>query len=151
MNSLSASQLHYEFTLNQVSFLRNQYDFTICFSILLWMYYLFREFRKFSLSVLRNPFKFTIFCMNLLCFSRNHYEFTITYTYLPWIHYFFRKIAINSPSFSRFYYENTICFENFLSIHYLLCNFSLNSLSFSGIHYLFREFTKNPIFSAKSL
>ena len=110
------------------------------------MYYLFREFLKFSLSVLRNPFKFTIFCMNLLCFSRNHYEFTITYTYLPWIHYFFRKIAINSPSFSRFYYKNTICFANFLWIHYLLRNFSLNSLSFLGIHYLFREFTMNPIF-----
>ena len=149
INWLSASPFHFEFTIfitNSQSTSRMSYEFTIYFAIKLWMYYLFCEFRKYHLSVSRNPLIFTIFCMNLLCFLRNHCEFTITFVYLPWIHYLFRKIAINSPSFSRFYYKNTICFANFLWIHYLLRNFSLNSLSFLGIHYLFREFTMNPIF-----
>ena len=126
----------------------SKWNHEINFAIKLWMYYLFCEFRKYHLSVSRNPLIFTIFCMNLLCFLRNHCEFTITFVYLPWIHYLFRKIAINSPFFSRFNYQNTICFANFLWIHYLLRNFSLDSLyfspfqfsssSFSGIHYLFR-------------
>ena len=38
-----------------------------------------------------------------------------------------------------------------MRIYYLLHDFSLNSVSISGIHYLFREFILNPIFSTQSL
>ena len=98
MNSLFFSWFHWEFiiftqfnylfrefTMNPLSFSRNHNEFTILFSLSLWVHYLFRESSMDTLFVTRYLSKFTI------CFAKsllNRYllcEFTIHRKSISWI------------------------------------------------------------------
>jgi len=109
--------------------LRIHHGSIICFTNLLWINFLFREFIMDSLS-----------------FSRIHYQFTIYLANSLLINYFFRELTLNSLSpeftmdpfsFERIHYRFTIYLANLLWIHYLLREFTRDSL-------FFRAFTLNP-------
>ena len=142
---------HYEITMNSISFAisirihhffanslsvsRNNVEFTILLILSLWIHYLLRHLSLLSLSYSRIHYLFRELTLNPLSFLRNHYETTIE---SQWIFYLLGNFTKNPSSFSR------NCFANFLCIHYLLWIHFL----FSRIHYLFREFTLNSLFSA---
>ena len=102
----------------------------------IWNHYEFREFSINSLSASGFLFEFSICFANSLFSSQIHYEYIF---YLE-IHYEYNNCFANSLFFhdftrnSSFFSRLIICFANFL-----------------WIHYLFREFILNPLFSAKSL
>ena len=108
------------------------------------------------MNVFMDPFIFLILIVKtveILSFSRSYFEFTIIsanllliysfFANLLSIHYFFREIITDSSSFplthvilslTQIYFESIIFFSKI----------TLNSLLVTRIHYLFREFTKNP-------
>ena len=70
MNSLSISQIHYDFTMVRASIMNRL------------------SFSRFHLLF----FEFTI---NSFFFSRIHYEFTTFFANILWIHYLFREFTID--------------------------------------------------------
>ena len=104
MNSLSFSQIHFEFTM----FLANSPWIHHLFANSLWAQSFFRDlttnsssFRKLTLN--------SRFSLNSLSFSRIHNEFIM-----------FFRLNYDAPSISLFAYESTINFDLiWLSTHYL--------------------------------
>ena len=151
--------------MNILSYSRNQYEFTICFTnwldIYLFsrIYFLFREFsmnsqwnrhtiNKNSLSVSRFLFEFTMltrihylfqeFILNPLSFSWFHYEFAIYFVISLWIYHLFRDLIMNLLSFYReINIKFTICFAISLGIYH----FFAKSPPISRI---FNEFKMKP-------
>ena len=122
--------IHYwfrEFTLNSLSYSRNQYKITIFFAISLWIY-----------SIFRIQYLFCEFTLNPRSFS-NHYDFDMKSL---WNHYAFTIFFTFSLRIHHLFRECTICFANSLWFHYLLRDFSLNSL-------FFPEFTFNSLSASR--
>ena len=134
--------------MNTLSFLQNHYDFTICFSILLWIYYLlhvplwiqylFREIIMKSLSASRFHFEFTIPSPESLCFLFR--EITICFA-----------ISSRIKFLPRNNYEFTLFFAISLWFHYLLRDFAMNTAKSLWFHYLLPEITMNTLFFTKSI
>ena len=116
LNSLSFRKI----TINSLSALSFRYEYTICFAIVLWIYYLFVNLLSIESTIfLAKPLLIWRFTFNSRSASRFHYEFTISFANLPWTHYLIPEITRNSP--------------------YLLRDFTMNWLYISGIHFhLFR-------------
>ena len=135
--------IHYvirESTLSSLSISRIQFEFTIILAILLWIYYLNREFTANSLWLheftFNSPF-ITRIHFEFPIFSRINFELTIFFSNSLSIHYCFLEFTFNSLSFLRINFEFTICFANALQIHYLFWELTLNSQFFSNsrIHF----------------
>ena len=120
-NSLSLARLHYEFSLNLLSFSRNHFKF------------------KFL-----NLFR--LFTLNPLSLSRNHYRFTIFFAISIWIHYLIPEITINTLFFCEI---NLDLFPKSQWKYYLIRKINMNTLSVSRfwIHFLFPDITMNTLFS----
>ena len=121
---------------------RIHYEFTIYFTISLWIHSLFREYTINSVSFSQAHFQFTIesriycefpnnfaiilnltiFFANLLSISRKCLEFTICFAITLWIHYRFREFTMNS----------LLLFGNSLLIYLLYYEFTFNSVDFWG-------------------
>ena len=143
MNSLFASRFHYEYT--------------ICFENFLWIHYLLCDFSLNSILISGIQYLFREFTLNPI-FNEITYRFTIFFAISIWIHYLipqnhykytiFREINLDSLSASQFHFEFTIFFSNSLLALRISYEFTICFAISLGIHYLFCEFTWNPLFSA---
>ena len=123
MNSLFIHFLLHDFTINPVSILQNQYEFTSC-----------REFTLIPLSFLHSHCEFIIFFADSLCILYLFGEFTIELRFFSGIHhrsiilsrfhYVYRKTIMNSLFVLRIHYDFTICVVNSLWFYclFLLLN-----------------------------
>ena len=109
-------------------------------------------FRKLSMNSSSNSwflFEITFFFANSLSVPRIQLESIFYFVILLWIHYLFREFPMNSQSTSRFLFYFIKFFANTPWIHFIPQNHYEFTISFAislWIHYLFREFTLNPLF-----
>ena len=142
LNSLSSFRNHYQYNI----YLQNQFWFTICFAISLWIHSIFSN----SLSVLRIHLESTIL------FKPLWFWYEITMKSL-WIHYLLHAFTKNSSSFSRMHYlfrkssMNSLFFPNSLWIHYLLRYFNMNTISFANSPWIHDLLRNHYDFAMKSL
>ena len=103
------------------------------------------------------------FCLNSLrlCGKNPRYVFIISFANILWIKYlfrkfaktslFFREFAMNLLSFSQIQYEVTSWFAHTLWIYLIKikCESTILVTNILWIHYLFRGFTMNQIYSSR--
>ena len=133
-------------TLNWLSIRWFYYKLTWCFTQVLRIHNLFREFTKitvFIANLVTILVVFRGFTLNSLYFSQIHFQSTIYFMISLWIHLMYRDL--------RIYYEFTWCIaireytmdSIFISlIHY----YSLSNREFTINSLLVREYTMNSIF-----
>ena len=135
MNLLSILRYDYEFTfacectidffsvpkttLNSLSISGFHYELTVFLTKLLWIHYPFRKFIMNLLSLTFLDYEFTIFLLI-------HFDCTIIF--LIWLWKYYHEITMNSLSFP----------QNSLWIHYVCPEFTMNSS-------LFQEFTLSSL------
>ena len=161
MNSLSISRMDEEFTMNSLSASQFLFEFTIGLANSLSLSrihlesFLCHQITMNALSV--SHLTINIFSISLFV-SPIHLQSTILFATSRWIYYPFHFITVYALPASGFYYKSTISFVISLWIHYHFREINVNSLSVSRID---EEFTMNSLsasrflfeftFSAKSL
>ena len=154
--------IHYffhEWTISSISFWRENYKFTFCFTNNFGIIFIFCEFTMNQLSFFEICISFAfslwihyLFHEIIIFFANLINEFSLDSLSASWflfefrlffanslsvslIHYPFRDSTMNSLSITWFHQEYTMCFAILLWIHYLRRDFTRNSTSLSRIYY----------------
>ena len=139
------SRIHYlfrEFTLDLLSFTRNHGEFTIIFTLSMWIQYLLCDFTPNQLSISRFHYELTLSSLSV---SRISYKFTICFAILLWIHHRFCEITIESLFILWIYYIPKIILVDSAWINYFFLESFLNSISISRTQFASALFIANRL------